>query len=97
MESLRFPPSLDRLVLRSGSPSIDELSIRVNDPLDRAFLLEMRDGATSERSIDLHAVDQGRGGDDSISWDFLHDSIAVWRRLRQSVRDLKIRHGGKTV
>ena len=49
----------------------------MNDPLDRAFLLEMRDGTTSERSIDFHAVNQGGGGDHAVGRDFFHDSIAV--------------------
>jgi hypothetical protein len=35
------------------------------------------DCASSKRSVDLHSVNEGRGGDDSVGWDLLHDSVAV--------------------
>jgi hypothetical protein len=49
----------------------------VNDPLDETFRLEVGDCASSKRSVDLHSVDDGGGGDDSVGGDFLHDSVAV--------------------
>lgn len=48
----------------------------MDDTLDRALLLEMGDGTTSERAIDLHPVDEGGGRDDSVGRDFLHDLVA---------------------
>ena len=48
----------------------------VNDPLDETLRLEVSDCASSKRSVDLHSVDDGRGGDDSVGGDFLHDSVA---------------------
>jgi hypothetical protein len=35
------------------------------------------DCASSKRTVDLHSVNEGRGGDDSVGWDLLHDSVAV--------------------
>ena len=37
----------------------------------------MGDCASSKRSVDLHSVNEGGGGDDSVGWDLLHDSVAV--------------------
>ena len=62
-------------LLLPDSTSINKLRIGVHDGLDCTLLLEMRDSSTRKRPVDLHTVDQGRGRDDSISRDFLHDPI----------------------
>ena len=48
----------------------------VDDSLDETLGFEVGDSASSKGSVDLHSVDEGRGGDDSVSWDLLHDSVA---------------------
>jgi hypothetical protein len=49
----------------------------VYDSLDVTLGLEVGDCASSKRTVDLHSVDNGRGGDDSVGGDLLHDSVAV--------------------
>ena len=49
----------------------------VDDSLDETLGFEVGDSASSKGSVDLHSVDEGRGGDDSVSWDLLHDSLAA--------------------
>ena len=71
------PHSLCALLLSSRGTGVDELSVRVDDPLDESFRFEVGDGASGEGSVNLHSVDEGRGGDDSVSWDLLHDSLAA--------------------
>jgi hypothetical protein len=51
----------------------------VDDLLDQTLRLEVGDCASSKRSVDLHSVDEGRDGDDSVGWDFLDDSVATNR------------------
>jgi hypothetical protein len=65
------------LVGGSGSPGVEELAVVVNDPLDETLGLEVGDRTSSKGSVDLHSVDEGRGGDDSVGGDFLHDSVAT--------------------
>jgi hypothetical protein len=69
--------ALLNLVGGSGSPGVEELTVVVDDPLDETLRLEVGDCASSERTVDLHSVDESGGGDDSVGGDFLHDSVAV--------------------
>jgi hypothetical protein len=48
----------------------------VNHSLDQTFLLKVCDSSSCERTVDLHSVDEGGLGDDSVGWDFLYDSVA---------------------
>lgn len=64
------------LVLSGDSPGVEELSVVVDDLLDEALGLEVGDRTSSKRSVNLHSVDDGGGGDDSVGGDFLHDSVA---------------------
>ena len=68
-----FSPNL---ILSSRSTGVDELSVGVDDPLDQTFRFEMGNGASGKGSVDLHSVDEGGDGDNSVSWDLLHDSLA---------------------
>ena len=46
--------------LLGGGASVDELAVVVNETLDLALALEVADGNTGERAVDLHTVNQGR-------------------------------------
>jgi hypothetical protein len=48
----------------------------VDNLLNQTLLLEVGDRTTGQRSVDLHSVDEGRGGDDFVGGDLLHDSVA---------------------
>lgn len=48
----------------------------VDDALDVALLLEERNGATSERTVDLHAVNEDRLRDELVGRDLLEDAVA---------------------
>lgn len=69
-------PFSSHLILSSRGTGVDELSVGVDDSLDQTFGFEVGDGASGKGSVDLHSVDEGRGGDDSVGWDLLHDSLA---------------------
>ena len=69
--------SISRLVLSGSCTGVDQLSVVVDNALDQTLLLEMSDGTSGERSVDLHSVDQGRLGDDSVGRDLLDDFVAV--------------------
>lgn len=86
-------PFLRHLLLSSGSPRVHKLRIGVNNPFDRAFLLEMRDSASCERTVDLHSVDQSRCGDHSVGRDFLHDLVTAGEKSSARMRGEK--GGGK--
>jgi hypothetical protein len=49
----------------------------VDDSLDETLLLEVGDGPSGERAVDLHSVDEGGLGDDSVSGDLFDDSVAT--------------------
>ena len=55
---------------------VDELSVVVDDTLDETLGLEVGDGAASERSVDLHTVDEGRLRNDAVSGNLLDDTVA---------------------
>jgi hypothetical protein len=57
--------------------SVDELSVVVDHSLDETLLLEEGNGASGKGSVDLHSVDEGGLGDDSVSGDLLDDSVAA--------------------
>lgn len=85
-------PKTNCLVLAGGSPGVDELGIVVDNPLDQTFRLEVGDCASSEGSVNLHSVDKGRDGDDSVSWDFLDDSVAaIHQSLPSQYAELALR------
>lgn len=67
---------LNTLLLGGSSASVDELGAVVDDALDETLLLEVRNGAAGERTVDLHAVNEGRLGDDLVGGDLLHDAVA---------------------
>ena len=67
----------------------------VDDAFDEALGLEVGDGATGERAVDLHSVDQGRLGDDAVRRDFLDDAVAVEAdQIRSWVEDKMPRDQG---
>lgn len=47
----------------------------MNHGLDEALTLEVLDGDTGERSVDLHAVDEDRLRDELEGGDLLHDAV----------------------
>jgi hypothetical protein len=47
----------------------------VNHGLDEALTLEVLDGDTGERSVDLHAVNEDRLRDELEGGDLLHDAV----------------------
>lgn len=51
------------------------MAVVVNDSLDLAFSLQVSDGHTSERSVDLHSVNKSRLRDHLESGHFLENSI----------------------
>lgn len=63
--------------LSRSCAGVDELSVVVDNTLDEALLLEVGDGATGKRSVDLHAVDEDRLRDDLVGGDLLHDTVAA--------------------
>ena len=51
----------------------------VNDLLDQTLLLEVAHGLAGERSVDLHAVNENRLGDQLVGGDLLDDLVAAKR------------------
>lgn len=66
-----------RLVFAGGGSGVDELGVVVDDSLDETLLLEVGDGPSGEGAVDLHSVDEGGLGDDSVGGDLLDDSVAT--------------------
>jgi hypothetical protein len=93
---MRTTPSSKRLLLGGGGAGVDELGVVVDDALDETLLLEEGDGAAGERAVDLHAVDEGRLGDDAVGGDLLDDAVAAGGAKRSGVRDraIEARGGG---
>ena len=55
--------------------TVDELSMMVNDSLDRALLLEVPDRNPSEATIDLESFNEDTLRNESEGWRFLEDTI----------------------
>jgi hypothetical protein len=51
----------------------------VNDSLDQTLLLEIGNRSSSKGTVDLHSVNEGRLGNDSVSGDLFDDSVAKKR------------------
>jgi hypothetical protein len=68
----------------------------VDDTLDETLLLEEGDGAAGERAVDLHAVDEGRLGDNAVGGDLLDDAVAAGGEARsEAERGATKGNGGK--
>ncbi len=55
--------------------TVDELSMMVDDSLDRTLLLEVSDRNPSEATIDLESFDEDTLRNESEGWCFLEDTI----------------------
>lgn len=55
--------------------TVDELSMMVDDSLDRTLLLEVSDRNPSEATIDLESFDEDTLRNESEGWRFLEDTI----------------------
>ena len=55
--------------------TVDELSVMVDDSLDRTLLLEVSDRNPSEATIDLESFDEDTLRNESEGWRFLEDTI----------------------
>lgn len=61
--------------LLSGTSSVDHLTVVVHDPLDRALTLQVLHGHTSQRSVDLHSVNEHRLRDHLVGGYLLQDLV----------------------
>lgn len=55
--------------------SVDELTVVVDDALDLALALQVADGDTGERAVDLHTVNQRRLRDHLEGGHLLEDAV----------------------
>lgn len=62
--------------LSSSRPGVDELSVVVDNSLDKTLLLKESDGTSSEGTVDLHSVDEDGLRNKLVGGDLLDDSVA---------------------
>ena len=55
--------------------TVDQLSMMVNNALDRPLFLKVSDCNPSETAINLESLDEDALGDESESWYFLENAI----------------------
>lgn len=62
--------------LSSSRPGVDELSVVVDNSLDKTLLLKESDGTSGEGTVDLHSVDEDGLRNKLVGGDLLEDSVA---------------------
>ena len=55
--------------------TVDELSMMVDDSLDRTLLLEVSDRNPSETTVDLESFDEDTLRNESEGWRFFEDTV----------------------
>lgn len=76
MKSLNQSISLSYIYsLSSSRPGVDELSVVVDNSLDKTLLLKESDGTSGEGTVDLHSVDEDRLRNKLVGGDLLDNSV----------------------